>query len=96
MTGNQRFDNRHYTHRHTTIDHSHDRHRPTTLKVTSRIHDYEHQNQITINENSSDRTGPSLLPLIHPSIEMLNAPPINTGPEKDHLQYFEQREEFNK
>ena len=96
MTGNQRFDSRHHTHRHTTIDRSHDRHRPMTQKVTSRLHDYKRQNKITINTNSSDRTGPSLSPLIHPSTEMSNSPTINIEPEKDHLQYFEQREQFSK
>ena len=89
MTGYQHFDSRHHAHRHTTIDRSHDRHQPTTPNVTSRLHDYERQNQITINANSSDRAGPSLPPLIHPSTEMSNASPINTGSVKDHLQYFE-------
>ena len=96
MTGNQRFDTRHYTHRHTTIDRSYYRHRPTTLKVTSRLHDYEHKNQITINTNSSACAGPSLPPLIHPSINTSNASPINTGPKEDNLQYFEQGEKLSK
>ena len=89
MTGNHRLDSQHYTHRHTTIDRSHDQHRPTTLQVTSHFHDYECQNQITINANSRDRAGPSRPPLIHPSTKMSNASPINTKLEEDHLQYFE-------
>ena len=97
MTGNQCFDNRHQTHRHTTIDRSHDRHRPTTPKVKSRLHDYgqkEHQNQISINANSRDRARPSLPPLIHPSTETSLAPPINIGLEKDHLLYFQEIEQL--
>ena len=77
-----------FSYRHIAIDLSHDRHRPMTPKVKSCLHDYgqkECQNQIAINKKSRDRAGPSLPPLIHPSTEMSNAPPINTGPEKDQL-----------
>ena len=104
MTGNfesynnQHFNNRHQTHRHTSIDHSHDRHRPTNPKVKSCLHDYDQkecQNQIAINSNSKDRAGPSLSPLIHPSTETSPAPPINIGPGKDHLPYFEEIEQFS-
>ena len=98
MTRNQRFNSRHQTHRHTTIDRSHDQHRPTNPKVKSCLHDYsqkEHQNQITINAKPRDCAGTSLPPLIHPLTEMSNTPPINTRIEKDHLQYFEEIEQFS-
>ena len=97
MTGNferynnQHFDNRHQPHRHIAIDRLHDRHRPTTPKVKPRLHDYgqkERQNQITINANSKDRAGPSLPPLIHPSIETLPTQPINIEPEKRSFTIF--------
>ena len=65
-------------------------------KFTSRLHDYERQNQITINANSSDRTGPSLPPLIHPSTKTSNASLRNNGPKEDHLQCFKQREQLSK
>ena len=66
-----------------------------TSKVTSCLHDYERQNQITINANSSAHAEPSHLPLIHPSTETLNASTIYTGLQKDHLQYFKQREQLS-
>ena len=80
------------------IDRSHNQHQPMTLEFPSCLHDYgqkERQNQITINANPKDRTGPSLPPLIHPLTETSTAPPINIGPEKDHLQYFEEIEQFS-
>ena len=93
MIENQCLDKWHQTHRHTTINRSHDRHWPTTPKVKSRLHDYgqkERQNQITFNTKLIDHAGPSFPPLIHPSTESSPAPPINTTPEKDHLPCFEE------
>ena len=95
MTGNHHYDNRHYAHRHNTIDRSHDRHRPTNSKVPSRIHVYERQNKITINANSSVHAGPSRPPLIQPSTKTSNASTINTEPPKYHLPHFKQREKLN-
>ena len=92
MAGNHHYDNQHHAHRHNTVDRSHDRHRPMTSKVPSHLHDYERQNQITINANSSVHVGPSCLPLIHPSTKMSNASTINIELPKDHLQHFKQRE----
>ena len=98
MTGNQHFDSQHQTHQHTTIDRSHDRHRPMTPKVKSCLHDYgqkECQNQITFNANMIDRPRPSFSPLIHPLTETSPSLPINTTPEKDHLPYFEEIEQLS-
>ena len=69
-----------------------------TPKVKSCLHDYGQkvrQNQNAINANSRDRVGPSLPPLIHRSTETSPTPPINIGPEKDHLPCFEEIEQFN-
>ena len=92
MTRNHHQDNRHHTHRHNTID---NRHRPTTSKVPSRLHDYDQQNPISINANSSVHAGPSRPPLIHPSTKTSNISTINTEPPKDHLQHSEWREQLS-
>ena len=78
MTGNHHYDNQHHAHRHNTIDHFHNQHRPTTSTVPSFIHDYERQNQITINANSIVHAGPSRPPLIHPSTNTSSVTAINS------------------
>ena len=88
MTGNDHVHNQHHAHRHDTIDHFHNRHRPMTSIVPSPIHDFERQNQITINAHSSVLAGPSRPPLIHSSTKTSNASTINTAPPKDHSLEF--------
>ena len=92
MTGNYHFENRHHDHRHNVIDHFHNRHRPTTLIVPSRIHDLERQKQFTINVHLSVIARTSHPPLIHSSTKTSIASPINTRPPKDHSPQFIQRE----